>query len=184
MVSGNYFSMLGVKPAIGRVFNSQEDDQVYQGHPVVVLSYGYWASRFARDPAVIGKKILVNNYPMTIVGVSARGIRRDRSGTVAADSRADPDEAGDGAGLGLGAHGRPPHAMGAGVRPSEAGIHRRIRAGAAAGPLHADPRVRDDAAGGEGLVARTRATQFMKGQLLVESAAMGFSAFATISPRR
>ena len=73
MVSGNYFSMLGVKPAIGRVLSSQEDDQVYQGHPVVVLSYGYWTSRFANDPAVIGKKILVNNYPMIIVGVSARG---------------------------------------------------------------------------------------------------------------
>jgi predicted permease len=73
MVSGNYFSMLGVKPALGRVFNSREDDQVYQGHPVVVLSYGYWLSRFARDPGVIGKKILVNDYPMTIVGVSAGG---------------------------------------------------------------------------------------------------------------
>lgn len=73
MVSGNYFSMLGVQPAVGRVFNSQEDDQVYQGHPVVVLSYGYWASRFARDPAVVGKKILVNDYPMTIAGVSAEG---------------------------------------------------------------------------------------------------------------
>ena len=73
MVSGNYFSMLGVHPALGRVFNSQEDDQVYQGHPVVVLSYDYWARRFARDPSVVGKKILVNNYPMTIVGVSAAG---------------------------------------------------------------------------------------------------------------
>jgi predicted permease len=73
MVSGNYFTMLGVKPALGRVFNSQEDDQVYQGHPVVVLSYDYWVSRFARDPGVIGKKILVNNSPMTIVGVSAAG---------------------------------------------------------------------------------------------------------------
>ena len=73
MVSGNYFSMLGVRPAAGRVFNSQEDDQVYQGHPVVVLSYDYWSRRFARDPGVIGKKILVNNYPMTIVGVSAAG---------------------------------------------------------------------------------------------------------------
>jgi predicted permease len=73
MVSGNYFSMLGVKPALGRVFNSREDDQAYQGHPVVVLSYGYWASRFARDPGVIGKKIRVNDYPMTIVGVSAQG---------------------------------------------------------------------------------------------------------------
>ena len=73
MVSGNYFSMLGVGPAIGRVFNSQEDDQVYQGHPVVVLGYDYWVNRFARDPSVVGKKILVNSYPMTIVGVSAAG---------------------------------------------------------------------------------------------------------------
>ena len=73
MVSGNYFTMLGVQPALGRVFNSQEDDQVYPGHPVVVLSYDYWVSRFARDPGVVGKKILVNDYPMTIVGVSAAG---------------------------------------------------------------------------------------------------------------
>jgi predicted permease len=73
MVSGNFFSMLGVQPAVGRVFNSQEDDQVYQGHPVVVLGYDYWVNRFARDPAVVGKKLLVNNYPMTIVGVSAAG---------------------------------------------------------------------------------------------------------------
>jgi putative ABC transport system permease protein len=73
MVSGNYFSMLGVAPAAGRVFNPRDDDQVYQGHPHVVLSYDYWVTRFARDPNVVGKKILVNNYPMTIVGVSARG---------------------------------------------------------------------------------------------------------------
>ena len=73
MVSGNFFSMLGVPAAIGRVFNSAEDDQVYQGHPVVVLSYDYWVRRFSRDPGVVGKKILVNSYPMTIVGVSAAG---------------------------------------------------------------------------------------------------------------
>jgi predicted permease len=73
MVSGNYFSMLGVGPALGRVFNSQEDDQAYNGHPVVVLGYDYWVNRFARDPGVVGKKILVNNSPMTIVGVSAAG---------------------------------------------------------------------------------------------------------------
>jgi predicted permease len=73
MVSGNYFTMLGVKPAAGRVFSSQEDDQIYRGHPVVVLSYDYWTTRFARDPSAIGKKILVNDYPMTIVGVSAAG---------------------------------------------------------------------------------------------------------------
>jgi len=73
MVSGNFFTMLGVAPAIGRVFSSAEDDQVYQGHPVVVLGYDYWVRRFARDPGVVGRKILVNDYPMTIVGVSAAG---------------------------------------------------------------------------------------------------------------
>ena len=73
IVSGNYFSMLGVHPAAGRVFNSREDDQVYGGHPVVVLSYDYWVSRFARDRGVVGRKILVNDYPMTVVGVSAAG---------------------------------------------------------------------------------------------------------------
>ncbi len=73
LVSGNYFAMLGVRPALGRVFSSQEDDQVFRGHPVVVLAYDYWVRRFDRDPHVIGKKILVSDYPMTIVGVSAEG---------------------------------------------------------------------------------------------------------------
>jgi putative ABC transport system permease protein len=73
VVSGNYFSMLGVKAAAGRVFNSRDDDQIYGGHPVVVLGYDYWISRFVGNRNVIGKKILVNNYPMTIVGVSAAG---------------------------------------------------------------------------------------------------------------
>jgi predicted permease len=73
MVSGNFFTMLGVKPALGRVLSPEEDDRDYQGHPVVVLGYDYWVRRFAGDRSVIGKKILVNNYPMTIVGVSAAG---------------------------------------------------------------------------------------------------------------
>ena len=73
LVSGNYFQALGVKPALGRVFSSEEDDRVYKGHPVVVLSHPYWAARFGGDPGVIGQKMLVNDYPMTIVGVSADG---------------------------------------------------------------------------------------------------------------
>jgi len=73
LVSGNYFSMLGVGPAVGRVFNPAEDDRVYLGHPVVVLSYGFWQSRFNGDRSVVGRKILVNDAPMTIVGVSAKG---------------------------------------------------------------------------------------------------------------
>ncbi|HYW47738.1 MAG TPA: ABC transporter permease [Bryobacteraceae bacterium] len=73
LVSGNYFDALGVRPALGRVFSPEEDDRVYQGHPSVVLSHPYWVTRFAADPGVLGRKILVNNYPMTIVGVSAAG---------------------------------------------------------------------------------------------------------------
>ena len=73
LVSGNYFTALGVKPAMGRVLNSREDDRQYLGHPVAVLSYDYWVNRFAKDPTILGQKILVNNYPLTVVGVSAEG---------------------------------------------------------------------------------------------------------------
>ncbi|MBS1829090.1 MAG: ABC transporter permease [Acidobacteria bacterium] len=73
MVSGNFFSMLGVRAAYGRVFDSATDDRLYGGHPVVVLGYDYWKTRFAADPGVIGRKVLVNRHPMTIVGVSAEG---------------------------------------------------------------------------------------------------------------
>jgi predicted permease len=72
LVSGNYFSLLGVNPAVGRVFNP-DDNKVKGGHPVVVLSHSYWVSRFNADPAVVGTTIRVNDYPMTVVGVSAEG---------------------------------------------------------------------------------------------------------------
>ncbi len=72
LVSGNYFSLLGVKAAAGRVF-SPEDDKTKGGHPVVVLSHPYWVSRFNADPGVVGTTIRVNDYPMTVVGVSAQG---------------------------------------------------------------------------------------------------------------
>ncbi len=73
LVSGNYFQALGVKPAIGRLFTPEEDDRVYKGHPVAVLSYQYWIARFGGDPSVIGQKIIVNDYPLTVAGVSAPG---------------------------------------------------------------------------------------------------------------
>lgn len=73
LVSGNYFQALGVKPAVGRLFTPEEDDRVYKGHPVAVLSYQYWLARFGGDPGVIGQKIIVNDYPLTVVGVSAPG---------------------------------------------------------------------------------------------------------------
>jgi predicted permease len=73
MVSGNYFQALRVSPAVGRVFSPESDDRNYKGHPSIVLSYRYWISRFAGDPKVVGRTILVNHYPMEIVGVSAPG---------------------------------------------------------------------------------------------------------------
>jgi predicted permease len=72
LVSGNYFPVLGIGAALGRVFTAQDD--LYQGgHPLAVLSYGYWKTRFAGAPDVVGKKITLNGYPLTIVGVSQAG---------------------------------------------------------------------------------------------------------------
>ncbi len=73
-VSGNYFDVLGVTPAIGRVLNP-EDDRKPGASPYAVLSYDYWQSRFAGDPRVVGRKMRLNGYPFTIVGVSRRGFR-------------------------------------------------------------------------------------------------------------
>ena len=72
LVSGNYFPVLGVGAASGRVFTAQ-DDLVQGGHPLAMLSYNFWKTRFGGDPGVIGKGILVNGYPLTIVGVSQAG---------------------------------------------------------------------------------------------------------------
>src|SRR6185312_1917208 len=71
-VSGNYFHLLGIGPALGRVFTAQDD--LHPGaHPYAVLSYSYWQRAFGGDPHVIGQTIRVNNYPLTIVGVSQKG---------------------------------------------------------------------------------------------------------------
>ena len=72
LISGNYFPVLGVRAALGRVFNASDD--LHPGaHPYAVISYSYWQSRFAGDRGVIGKTIRVNNYPITIIGVSQPG---------------------------------------------------------------------------------------------------------------
>ena len=72
MVSGNYFQVLQVQPALGRLFDGTDDRLVGEA-PVVVLSYGYWTSRFAADPGVLNKPIIVNGQTLTIVGVAPRG---------------------------------------------------------------------------------------------------------------
>jgi predicted permease len=66
VVSGNYFSTLGVSAIVGRTISPADD----HGSTVAVISYKYWRERLAGDPAVVGKKIVINNYPFTIIGVT------------------------------------------------------------------------------------------------------------------
>jgi len=174
LVSGNYFTMLGVKPALGRVFNSKEDDQFYGGHPTVVLSYDYWVNRFSRDPGVVGRKILVNNAPMTIVGVSAAGF-------AGIDPAQSPQI-------------RVPVLMKEAMLPEWTWLqadNRRARWVQVFARLKPGHTVASAQAPLQGLFTQVRSyemtlpaakdwsaysrEQFMKGRLLVESAAMGFS---------
>jgi predicted permease len=67
--SGNYFDLLGVRAAVGRLFHAEDDDKP-GAHPVVVLSYGYWCSRFDADPNVAGRTLKINAFDFTILGVA------------------------------------------------------------------------------------------------------------------
>ena len=74
IVSGNYFGVLGVRPARGRLF--EESDDVQPGaHPVVVVSYDYWKNHLGGREDLVGRKVLVNSFPMAVVGVAAAGFR-------------------------------------------------------------------------------------------------------------
>ncbi len=72
IVTGTYFPVLGVGAAIGRVI-SPDDDRLKDGHPVAVLTYAYWSSRFASDRTVVGRKTIINGQPFTIIGVAQQG---------------------------------------------------------------------------------------------------------------
>jgi predicted permease len=69
-VSGNFFSGMGVRPFLGRLFD--DDDDLPGATPVVVLSYPWWEQQFDLDPGVIGRTITLNGFPFTIVGVTQR----------------------------------------------------------------------------------------------------------------
>jgi len=73
-VSGNYFTVLGVSAALGRTFGPAEDTALGTS-PLIVISHDYWARRFAGDRDVIGKKILINDVPVTIIGVTRVGFQ-------------------------------------------------------------------------------------------------------------
>ena len=72
LVSGSYFGVLGLTPAAGRLLGPN-DDRTPGAHEVVVLSHGYWQTRFAMSPTVIGETLVVNGVPMTIIGVAPEG---------------------------------------------------------------------------------------------------------------
>ena len=72
LVSGSYFPVLGVTAIIGRTL-TPDDDRVPGGHPVAMLSYSFWQSRFSSDPSIVGKQIVTNGYAFTVIGVSQAG---------------------------------------------------------------------------------------------------------------
>src|SRR5436190_2168506 len=74
IVSGSYFPVLGVGPALGRVIEP-EDDAVPGAGPVVVLSYDFWQAQFGGAADIVGRKVLIGNRPMTVAGVAAAGFR-------------------------------------------------------------------------------------------------------------
>ena len=74
MVSGTYFDVLGLRPALGRML-APSDDVTPGAHPVVVLSYGYWQRRFGGDASVVGKDVRINASLMQVIGVAPAGFR-------------------------------------------------------------------------------------------------------------
>jgi putative ABC transport system permease protein len=72
LATGAYFEVLGVKPALGRFF-TPDDDKSPGAHPVAVITYDCWQKRFAGDPQVIGKTVIINGRNFTIIGVAPQG---------------------------------------------------------------------------------------------------------------
>jgi macrolide transport system ATP-binding/permease protein len=73
LVSGNYYSVLGIAPVVGRALTNDDDRETAE--PVCTISYRYWQSRFGLDPALVGKRIGIDNMPFIIVGVIMMDIR-------------------------------------------------------------------------------------------------------------
>jgi predicted permease len=71
LVTGNFFSLLGILPRVGRLIGP-DDDRTLNGHPVAVLAHGYWERRFGADPSVVGRTLSIANTPFTVIGVTPR----------------------------------------------------------------------------------------------------------------
>lgn len=74
VVSGNYFTVLGVRPAFGRLL-TQNDDTQKDANPVVVLSFEFWKNHLGADPAVVGETLAINGHPFQVLGVAAPDFR-------------------------------------------------------------------------------------------------------------
>jgi predicted permease len=70
-VSANYFDVLGIKPVLGRFFLAEEETRP---DSVVVLGYSLWKTRYAEDPAIVGKSIEIARHPVTVIGVAPEGV--------------------------------------------------------------------------------------------------------------
>lgn len=80
LVSGDYFQVLGVKPALGRVFTAEENGDELGAYPVAVISHRLWRSRYRGDPFIVGKMIRVNRRALTVAGVAAEEFRGTQPG--------------------------------------------------------------------------------------------------------
>jgi predicted permease len=69
IVSGNYFDVLGIRPLTGRLL-SDADDRMRSGHPVVVLSYGFWIERFGMESEIVGRDVRIGGHPFTVIGIA------------------------------------------------------------------------------------------------------------------
>jgi predicted permease len=76
MVSGNYFNVLGLEPAAGRLF-TDSDDTAENANPVVVLGYRYWQNRLSGSSSIVGQSVRLNGFPFTVVGVAPAGFDGD-----------------------------------------------------------------------------------------------------------
>jgi hypothetical protein len=126
LVSGNYFRVLGIQPASGRLFNA-DDDVPLGAHPYAVLSYTWWQSRFAGDPAAVGRTIRVNGTPVTIVGVAQAGFDGVEPGLAA--SIFCRHQCGAGGAPGIRRHVESPPPLGQRIWAPQTGHHRHAGTG-------------------------------------------------------
>jgi predicted permease len=80
LVSGNYFDVMGARPAMGRFFEGAERDDAQNVHPVAVISHALWKARFNSSPAAIGATLRINRTPFTVIGVADRMFHGSQTG--------------------------------------------------------------------------------------------------------